>query len=193
MAASHGNSMHPYVKAGSVICMSSGILLGSREPVACDCQEECQISVCLATRLRHSTEYGALAWLGCQACREGMTAPHLAQVAVRLRPLNARELAHGDTEAVTVSPEDQHALQVQLAWMMHCVIRAVSLPMPSPQQCTPYTYTLPDIQSTSLRADVRLVPVKDVCSAAFASALQPLRLTQSVRKTLIQGQCFDTA
>ena len=37
----------------------------------------------------------------------------LAQVAVRLRPLNAREVAQGDTEAVTVSSEDQHALQVR--------------------------------------------------------------------------------
>ena len=37
----------------------------------------------------------------------------VAQVAVRLRPLNAREVAQGDTEAVTVSPDDQHALQVK--------------------------------------------------------------------------------
>ncbi|CAL5224582.1 g7289 [Coccomyxa viridis] len=42
------------------------------------------------------------------------TSLRLAQVAVRLRPLNAREVAQGDTEAVTVSPEDQHALQVLL-------------------------------------------------------------------------------
>lgn len=37
----------------------------------------------------------------------------MLQVAVRLRPLNAREVAQGDTEAVTISPEDQHALQVR--------------------------------------------------------------------------------
>ena len=37
----------------------------------------------------------------------------MMQVAVRLRPLNGREVAGGDTEAVTVTPEDPHSLQVQ--------------------------------------------------------------------------------
>ena len=38
----------------------------------------------------------------------------MVQVAVRLRPLNGREVAGGDTEAVTVAPEDPHSVQVQL-------------------------------------------------------------------------------
>ena len=37
----------------------------------------------------------------------------MVQVAVQLRPLNGREVAGGDTEAVTVTPEDPHTLQVQ--------------------------------------------------------------------------------
>lgn len=37
----------------------------------------------------------------------------MLQVAVRLRPLNAREVAQGETEAVTVSHEDPHSLEVR--------------------------------------------------------------------------------
>ena len=67
------------------------------------------------------------------------TSLRLAQVAVRLRPLNAREVAQGDTEAVTVSPEDQHALQVihcpdaktAMSWL--CLFVALLLPVPCQQ------------------------------------------------------------
>jgi hypothetical protein len=38
----------------------------------------------------------------------------MLQVAVRLRPLNAREVAQGETEAVTVSHEDPHSLDVRV-------------------------------------------------------------------------------
>lgn len=39
----------------------------------------------------------------------------MLQVAMRLRPLNAREVAQGETEAVTVSHEDPHSLEVGAA------------------------------------------------------------------------------
>ena len=42
----------------------------------------------------------------------------MVQVAVRLRPLNSREVASGDTEAVTVAPEDPHSLQVQDSFLL---------------------------------------------------------------------------
>lgn len=38
---------------------------------------------------------------------------HVAvQVVVRLRPLDSRELAANETEAIRVSPDDPHTLQV---------------------------------------------------------------------------------
>ena len=67
----------------------------------------------------------------CRAAREHSDCPAILamlQVAVRLRPLNAREVAQGDTEAVTISPEDQHALQVR-----HLTRKAASIfPSSSP-------------------------------------------------------------
>ncbi len=40
------------------------------------------------------------------------------QVAVRLRPLNGREVAAGDTEAATVTLEDPHSLQVHGSFLL---------------------------------------------------------------------------
>ena len=55
---------------------------------------------CEQGRDKHDWE-GNLSHVGC-----------MLQVAVRLRPLNAREMTQGETEAVTVSHEDPHSLEV---------------------------------------------------------------------------------